>query len=140
MADLQLFKRSLPPVIEYGASKILFPKEDGTHYAYKDKGHDMEELVVIAMQPSMAIELFRKMNQAGVGNMSIQQAIFHTNSFAGDYPEKHTELWHQFEKEVPQAQRSGYYGADNVAYVKWLKEKKDPVYMQFVQQGVLRTE
>jgi hypothetical protein len=69
-------------------------------------------------------------------NLATQQAIFATNAFADAFPEIHTQLWNQFESEVPHKQRSGYYGADNVAYIRWLKEKKNPVFIRFAQQYI----
>lgn len=68
--------------------------------------------------------------------MTVDRAIFITNIFADYHPEKHVELWTQFEKEVPASKRSGVYGADNLAYVKWLKEKKNPIFMEFIKEHV----
>jgi|GEM_PF-3237653 len=66
----------------------------------------------------------------------VQRSIFATNAFASQYPEEHTALWHQFEEAVPQQKRSGYYGADNAAYVKWLRETKQPLFLSFLQASI----
>jgi hypothetical protein len=68
--------------------------------------------------------------------MTIDRAIFITNTFADAYPEAHIRLWEQFEKEVPASKRSGHYGADNVAYVNWLKKKNPPEFQQFIQNHI----
>jgi len=67
----------------------------------------------------------------------IQRSIFATNAFASEYPEEHVKLWQQFEKEVPVSKRSGAYGADNAAYIKWLREKKVPTFMNFINSGLV---
>lgn len=64
------------------------------------------------------------------------KAIFITNTFAGAYPKTHVELWAQFEKEVPVGQRSGAYGADNLAYVRWLKKQTHPLIRHFLQNDI----
>lgn len=61
----------------------------------------------------------------------IGRAIFITNTFANAYPEEHIQLWNQFEREVPVNQRSGIYGADNLAYVRWLRKKQIPLVQEF---------
>lgn len=66
------------------------------------------------------------------------QAIFITNTFAQAHPEEHTQLWAQFEKQVPFSKRTGMYGADNYAYVKWLKSQKNPVVVQFLQENIVQ--
>lgn len=68
--------------------------------------------------------------------MNIQRAIFATNAFASEYPADHIRLWAQFEQEVARSKRTGYYGADNDAYIKWLREKKDPIFVGFAQNNV----
>lgn len=66
----------------------------------------------------------------------INQAIFMTNTFAKEYPDVHVQLWKEFEQAVPFSQRSGYYGADNVAYIRFLKQKKHPVFVNFFSNNV----
>lgn len=68
--------------------------------------------------------------------LTIDRAMFITNIFATAYPELHTSLWNEFEKEVPTKQRSGYFGADNLAYITWLKKKNHPVFTKFVNEAV----
>lgn len=52
----------------------------------------------------------------------INQAIFSTNQFAMTFPEQHVQYWSEFERMVPASKRSGYYGADSVAYINFLNE------------------
>ena len=66
----------------------------------------------------------------------IHKSIFATNIFAEHHPDLHLKLWKEFEAEVPESQRTGYYGSDNVAYVKYLKQKKDPTFLSFIQEAV----
>ncbi len=61
----------------------------------------------------------------------VQVCIFATNSFAKEYPDVHVELWEEFEKLIPPADRTGYYGADNVAYIKFLRKSNNPVFDNF---------
>lgn len=67
----------------------------------------------------------------------VQRSIFATNAFASQYPEEHIELWRQFEEAVPQQKRTGYYGADNAAYIKWLLEIKHPLFNAFLQKNIV---
>jgi hypothetical protein len=68
----------------------------------------------------------------------ISKAIFITNTFAQAHPQEHINLWIQFEKEVPYSKRSGAFGTDNLAYVKWLKIQKNPtVNKQFLTQNIM---
>lgn len=69
-------------------------------------------------------------------NNSIHQAIFMTNTFAESNPQEHVKLWGEFEKEVPYAKRSGYFGADNVAYINYLRKIKAPAFITFFNQDV----
>jgi hypothetical protein len=71
-----------------------------------------------------------------MSTMTIDRAIFITNVFADANPEAHIKLWKQFEQEVPASKRSGHYGADNVAYINWLKKKNPPEFQQFIQQHI----
>ncbi len=68
--------------------------------------------------------------------MTIDQAIFITNIFAESYPELHLKLWGNFQKEVPKSKRTGVFGADNLAYIKWLKKDENPVFLNFVKKDV----
>lgn len=68
--------------------------------------------------------------------LNINQAIFMTNTFAEANPERHVELWEEFEQEVPVSKRSGYFGADNVAYIAFLRKKQDPTYLAFFNDSV----
>ncbi|QHW35786.1 hypothetical protein GZH47_33370 (plasmid) [Paenibacillus rhizovicinus] len=69
----------------------------------------------------------------------VNQSIFITNAFASEFPAEHTGLWRQFEKEVPLKDRSGIYGSDNVAYVRWLKNQNHPAYEEF-RAGIVKKE
>jgi len=69
---------------------------------------------------------------------TIASSIFITNTFAAAYPEEHLRLWKQFEQEVPFSQRSGTYGADNVAYIRWLKKQKNPVVLKFLSEDIIK--
>jgi hypothetical protein len=71
--------------------------------------------------------------------IQIHQSIFTTNAFASEFPTEHTRLWYEFESEVPLKDRSGVYGSDNVAYIKWLVQKKDPAFEEF-QRGIIKRE
>lgn len=66
------------------------------------------------------------------------QAIFITNTFASAHPQEHVELWTQFEKEVPYSKRSGAYGIDNAAYVRWLKQQGNPVVIEFLNNNIVQ--
>lgn len=66
------------------------------------------------------------------------KSIFITNTFAQAHPQEHVRLWSQFEKEVPLNKRTGMYGADNLAYVNWLKQQKNPVVIQFLQDNIIQ--
>lgn len=66
------------------------------------------------------------------------QAIFITNTFASAHPREHVELWTRFEKEVPFGKRSGAYGMDNVAYVRWLREQGNPVVSEFLNNNIVQ--
>lgn len=66
------------------------------------------------------------------------KAIFITNTFAQAHPQEHVKLWAQFEKEVPFSKRSGAYGMDNVAYVRWLRQQQDPVVIDFLSSSILQ--
>lgn len=66
------------------------------------------------------------------------KAIFITNTFAQAHPEEHIKLWGQFEKEVPYGKRSGAYGLDNVAYVKWLGQQRNQVAMDFLANNIIQ--
>jgi hypothetical protein len=68
--------------------------------------------------------------------LTIDRAIFITNTFAMAHPDLHTQLWGEFLAEVPASKRSGYFGADNIAYVQWLKKKQHPVFLEFIQDHV----
>ena len=68
--------------------------------------------------------------------LNINQAIFMTNTFAEAHPKEHVQLWERFESEVPVNKRSGYYGADNVAYISYLRKKQDPTFLTFFNQSV----
>ena len=67
----------------------------------------------------------------------VAKAIFITNTFAAAHPEEHIRLWKQFEQEVPYSQRSGVYGADNLAYIRWLKKQKNPVVLKFLNEDII---
>lgn len=69
-------------------------------------------------------------------NSQAQRAIFMTNAFASEHPQEHTNLWYQFESETPHKERTGYYGADNVAYIKWLRDKRVPLFTQFLESNI----
>jgi hypothetical protein len=66
------------------------------------------------------------------------KAIFITNTFAQAHPEEHTKLWQQFEKEVPFSKRSGAYGMDNVAYIRWLRTQNNPVAKEFMAGSIVQ--
>lgn len=66
------------------------------------------------------------------------KAIFITNTFAQAHPEDHVRLWHQFEKEVPFSKRSGAYGMDNVAYVRWLRQQQNPIATEFLANNIVQ--
>lgn len=61
------------------------------------------------------------------------RSIFITNTFANAHPEIHVELWNRFIQDVPKKERSGVYGADNLAYVKWLNTQNNPLVQEFLQ-------
>jgi len=65
-------------------------------------------------------------------NPNIQRAIFVTNAFADACPQEHHRLWNIFEQEVSYEKRSGYYGADNLAYINWLNMNRPVAYMNFI--------
>jgi len=69
-------------------------------------------------------------------SMTIDKAVFITNIFAESNPEVHTDLWKQFEREVPVKERSGMFGASNIAYIKWLKVQNNPVFNSFIANNV----
>lgn len=69
-------------------------------------------------------------------NLSINQAIFMTNTFAEANKEVHVNLWNDFERDVPVAQRSGYFGADNVAYIMYLRKRKEPLFFDFFSESL----
>ncbi|MBU5261992.1 hypothetical protein [Bacillus atrophaeus] len=66
------------------------------------------------------------------------KAIFVTNTFAQAHPEEHIKLWRQFEKEVPASNRSGAYGIENMAYVRWLRKLDNPVVSEFLKESILQ--
>ncbi|MCD7911081.1 hypothetical protein KC480_06015 [Bacillus velezensis] len=65
------------------------------------------------------------------------KAIFVTNTFAQAHPEEHVKLWERFEQEVPASKRSGAYGIENIAYVKWLRELDNPVVRKFLKESIV---
>jgi hypothetical protein len=69
-------------------------------------------------------------------NIAIQRAIFATNAFADAFPKEHIELWKRFENEVPYKDRSGVYGAENVAYIRWLTKIRHPLFVKFAQEHI----
>ncbi|WDI05018.1 hypothetical protein PUW25_25960 (plasmid) [Paenibacillus urinalis] len=69
-------------------------------------------------------------------NFDVQRSIFATNAFASEFPEQHTQLWKEFEEKVPQVNRIGYYGADNVAYIGWLRSTKNALFNSFLQSNI----
>lgn len=69
---------------------------------------------------------------------AVAKSIFITNTFAGAHPEEHVRLWKQFEQEVPFSKRSGAYGADNIAYVRWLKQQNNPVIKTFLNNDIIQ--
>lgn len=68
--------------------------------------------------------------------MDIHQSIFMTNVFAERHPHEHVRLWKAFEEATPVGQRSGFFGADNVAYIAYLKKIKDPTFTAFFNADV----
>jgi hypothetical protein len=68
--------------------------------------------------------------------LTIDRAIFITNTFADAHPAQHKALWAKFEQEVPAAQRSGFYGSENLAYIKWLKKQNHPVFQRFANEHI----
>lgn len=68
---------------------------------------------------------------------AVSRSIFITNTFAKAHPEEHIKLWEQFEKEVPFNKRSGAYGADNLAYIKWIRTQDNPVVKQFLSNDIV---
>jgi hypothetical protein len=66
------------------------------------------------------------------------QAIFITNTFAAAHPQEHVQLWSQFEKEVPYSKRSGAYGMDNLAYIRWLRQQSNPFVIEFLSNNILQ--
>lgn len=68
---------------------------------------------------------------------SISKAIFVTNTFAQAHPKEHVSLWMQFEREVPFSKRSGAYGADNLAYMRWLRTQQNPIVSNFLAQDIV---
>ncbi len=67
----------------------------------------------------------------------LSKSIFITNTFAAAHPQEHISLWNQFEKEVPAKERSGAYGADNMAYMRWLREQNNPTVNQFLKESIV---
>ncbi|MED3625647.1 hypothetical protein P4478_00180 [Bacillus subtilis] len=65
------------------------------------------------------------------------KAIFVTNTFAQAHPEEHIKLWKQFENEVPVSKRSGAYGVENMAYVRWLKKLDNPIVREFLRESII---
>ncbi|GIN55075.1 MULTISPECIES: hypothetical protein [Bacillus subtilis group] len=65
------------------------------------------------------------------------KAIFITNTFAQAHPEEHIKLWRQFEKEVPVSKRSGAYGVENMAYVRWLRDLNNQVVREFLKESIV---
>ncbi|KAF2421774.1 MULTISPECIES: hypothetical protein [Bacillus subtilis group] len=65
------------------------------------------------------------------------KAIFVTNTFAQAHPEEHIKLWKQFENEVPASKRSGAYGVENMAYVRWLKKLDNPIVREFLRESII---
>lgn len=63
----------------------------------------------------------------------LHRSIFITNTFANAYPQLHVELWKQFEQQVPVHERTGAYGADNLAYVRWLRKINHPTVNEFLK-------
>lgn len=68
--------------------------------------------------------------------MNTNQAIFMTNTFAQANPQEHLRLWRIFESEVPVSKRSGVFGLENVAYINFLRARKEPAFMEFFRQDV----
>jgi hypothetical protein len=68
--------------------------------------------------------------------IDINRSIFITNTFAQLHPREHIFLWDMFQKQVPAAKRRGYYGAENVAYINWLKNRKDKVFVDFIHEEI----
>ncbi|RHW31867.1 hypothetical protein [Oceanobacillus profundus] len=69
--------------------------------------------------------------------MTIEKAIFITNVFAHSYPDLHTQLWKEFEENVHQSKRSGVFGADKLAYMKWLNEKKHDTFISLIDNSIV---
>ncbi len=67
----------------------------------------------------------------------LSKAIFITNTFAAAHPQEHITFWKQFEKEVPVKERSGAYGADNMAYIRWLRKQNNPLVNQFLKESIV---
>jgi hypothetical protein len=69
---------------------------------------------------------------------TVAKAIFVTNTFANAHPNEHVALWEQFEKEVPINERSGAYGVDNMAYIRWLRQQNNPIVNQFLKDNIIQ--
>lgn len=65
------------------------------------------------------------------------KAIFITNTFAQAHPEEHLKLWKRFEQEVPFSKRSGAYGVENMAYVRWLRKQNNPTVNEFLKDSIV---
>lgn len=68
--------------------------------------------------------------------MDLNKVLFITSIFEQEYPEKHKELWLKFQKEVLTSRNKGVFGADKIAYVKWLKEIQEPTFIKFIKENV----
>jgi hypothetical protein len=69
---------------------------------------------------------------------AISKSIFVTNTFAQAHPREHVVLWKQFEQEIPVKERSGVYGADNMAYIKWLRTQNNPIVNNFLKDNIVQ--
>ena len=47
------------------------------------------------------------------------------------------QLWKEFEEDVEPSKRSGVFGADNLAYMKWLNEKKHDTFISLIDNSIV---
>lgn len=53
----------------------------------------------------------------------INRRRFLVNAFKDGYPEIHKREYEAFVKQVPQTVRKGYYGAEDLEYIKFLQQR-----------------
>lgn len=66
----------------------------------------------------------------------VPQAIFATNLFASRYPDEHVMQWGIYEKETSKEERSGYFGKENVNYIRFLMKKEHELFLEMTENDL----